>query len=123
MADDLTNDVVVQAKAKGASKMAQIAYILYLASIVFGVTGLIGLIMAYVNKGDSPDWVQTHYRFQIRTFWIGFLIAVIGGITSAIFIGFLILLGLLIWYVMRCVKGMKYLSKNEPIPKPATWTW
>src|SRR5579862_5866741 len=45
---------------------AQIVYILYLVSLVFGVTGIVGVIMAYVNRSDAPEWVQTHYRFQIR---------------------------------------------------------
>mgnify|MGYP000054435952 CR=1 FL=1 len=124
MSEDIEGgDVVVQAKAKGAAKMAQIVYILYLASIIFGVTGIIGLIMAYVNKGDSPDWLQTHYQFQIRTFWIGILIAIIGGITSAFGVGLIILLGLLVWYIMRCVKGMKYLGQSEVVPDPKTWIW
>ncbi len=123
MSDDPTNRVVVEAKAKGASKMAQLVYILYLASIIFGVTGIIGVIMAYVNKADSPDCVKSHYQFQIRTFWISILFAIIGMITMPIMIGMLVFLGLLIWYIMRCVKGMKYLGQEEPVPDPKTWVW
>ena len=55
---------------KGAAK---IVYILYLVSLLFGITGIIGVVMAYINKDDAPEWVQTHYQFQIRTFWIGAL--------------------------------------------------
>ena len=55
---------------KGAAK---IVYILYLVSLLFGITGIIGVVMAYINKDDAPEWLQTHYQFQIRTFWIGAL--------------------------------------------------
>ena len=123
MTGDVTEQVVEEAKARGATKMAQVVYFLYLASIIFGITGLIGLIMAYINKGDAPEWVQTHYRYQIRTFWIGLLIAVIGAATAAFFIGFLILLAWLVWFIIRCVKGLKQLGQNEPVPDPGTWLW
>src|SRR4051794_34155120 len=52
---------------------AKLIYILYLASLIVGVTAIVGLIMAYVNRGGAPEWVETHYRLQIRTFWIGLL--------------------------------------------------
>lgn len=53
--------------------LAKIIYILYLVGLVFGVTGIVGVVMAYISKDDAPDWVKTHYQFQIRTFWIGAL--------------------------------------------------
>ena len=56
------------------SSTAKLVYILYLVGLVFGITGIIGVIVAYVNKGDAPEWMQSHYRFQIRTFWMGFFV-------------------------------------------------
>ena len=50
---------------------AKLVYILYLVSLLIGITAIVGLIIAYVNRDDAPGWLQTHYRFQIRTFWIG----------------------------------------------------
>ncbi len=123
MTGDVTEQAIKEGKARGAAKMAQIVYFMYLASLLVGLTGLIGLIMAYVSKGDAPGWLQTHFQFQIRTFWIGILIAIIGGITTTIGVGFLIILGLVIWYIVRCVKGMKSLGQNAPIPNPTTWIW
>ena len=123
MSDDMTPDVIDEIKGKSTSKMAQIVYILYLVAIIFPITNLVGVIMAYINKGDSPEWIQTHYQFQIRTFWIAFLIGIIGAFTAAFGVGVLVLLGLLIWYVVRCVKGMKYLDQKIPVPDPKTWIW
>lgn len=117
-------DQVVETNEKqdaSAKSGAKINYVLYLASIILGITGLIALIMAYVNKKDAPEWVQTHYQFQIRTFWIGLLYAVIGMLLSIIGIGFLILLFYVVWLIVRCVKGLKALDKNAPIENPTSW--
>jgi len=123
MTENATDQAIEKAKSKGAAKMAQIVYILYLIGIVVGLTGLIGLIMAYVNKGDAPDWLKSHYQFQIRTFWIGLLFAIIGGATSAFGVGFLIIFATFVWFVVRCVKGLKVLSKEQAVPNPTTWIW
>ena len=102
-------------------RTANLIYILYLLSLIFGVTSLVGLVMAYINKGDAPEWVQSHYRFQIRTFWIGLLLGVIGFFTAAFVVGILILVFLFVWWIARCVKGMKYISEGSAHPDPASW--
>ena len=106
----------------GAS-MANVVYILYLVSLVTGITGLIGLIMAYVNQGESASWVRTHYQFQIRTFWISLLISIVGAITFFILIGWLVWLLGIVWFIVRCAKGMSYLGRREALPNPETWLW
>ena len=36
-----------------------------------GIVGLIGIIMAYVKRGDATGtWLASHYRWLIRTFWL-----------------------------------------------------
>jgi len=102
-------------------RTANLIYILHLLSLLFGITSLIGVIMAYVNKGSAPDWVQSHYRFQIRTFWIGLLVAVIGAATTPFIVGIPILLFLLVWWILRCVKGMRYIAEGRGHPEPASW--
>jgi uncharacterized membrane protein len=39
----------------------------------------------------------------------------------AVLIGFLILLGTLVWYIIRCVKGMQALSAGQPVENPGSW--
>jgi uncharacterized membrane protein len=102
---------------------ANIVYILYLVSLITGITSIIGVIIAYVNRSEAPDWVQTHYRFQIRTFWIGLLYGLIGLVLCLVLIGFLFLAFVLIWFVVRCVKGMGAISRGQPYDNPATWLW
>ncbi|TKB03565.1 hypothetical protein E5672_11055 [Alteromonas portus] len=104
-----------------SNSTAKVVYILYIIGIFFGITGLIGVIMAYVNKSDSPDWLASHYQFQIRTFWIGFLYLFIGSLLSLVVIGWFIILFWVVWLVIRCIKGMKSLDANQPHPDPTTW--
>jgi len=98
-----------------------IIYALYLANFVIPFAAIIGVIMAYVNKGDENDFLQSHYQFQIRTFWIGLLYFIIGSLLTLILIGWLILLFYAIWLIIRCVKGFKYLNDQQPIPNPTSW--
>jgi len=102
---------------------AKIVYGLYLASLVTGVTLLIGIIMAYVNVGDAPEPVRSHYRFQIRTFWIGLLYSVISGILTMAVVGFAGFVFAGVWLIVRCVKGLKAIDRNEPYPNVSTWLW
>ena len=74
--------------------------------------------MAYINKDDAPEWVQTHYQLQIRTFWIGALFIFLGSILSVILIGWLLLLFWVVWLIVRSVKGMKALDEEKAIDNP-----
>lgn len=108
-------------RGSGAEGTAKMVYILYLVGIVFGPVGVVGLVVAYVNKGDAPAWLQTHYQFQIRTFWIGALYIFIGAVLSLAVVGYLLLLFWFIWLVVRCVKGIKCIDGHQPHPDPTGW--
>jgi len=114
------NDAPVE-QSENSEGMSKIVYILYLASIVVGVTGIVGVVIAYIQKAEAPQWLQSHYQFQIRTFWIGTLYAFIGVLTSIILIGWLVLLFTLVWLIIRCVKGIQALDKKVPVQDPTTW--
>lgn len=107
-------------QAPVSTTIPMIIYVLYLANLVIPFTALVGIIMAYINKGDG-NFLDSHYQFQIRTFWIGLLYALIGALLTLIVIGWLVLLFYLIWLIIRCVKGFKYLNKQEPMPDPTSW--
>ncbi|EKF59153.1 MAG: DUF4870 family protein [Agrobacterium albertimagni] len=99
----------------------QLVYCLYLVSFVVGITGIIGLIMAYVNRGKGEPWLDTHYTYAIRTFWIGLLYALISSILMLVAIGAILIFGVAIWIVVRCVIGLQKASAGEPIANPASW--
>lgn len=114
------NDTRADENAATATS-ARIIYILYLVSILFGITAIVGLVMAYVNRDDAPEWLKSHYRFQIRTFWIGALYCFLGVLLAQLLIGLFILVFLLFWVIVRCAKGLKYLERKQAYPDPASW--
>ena len=97
--------------------LAVVVYILQALSFFLGgVTGLVGVIVNYVKLDDvRGSWVESHFRWQIRTFWIGVLWTVIGIITTPLIIGWFILLGISIWVIYRIVKGWLRLRDNQPM--------
>ena len=102
-------------------QLALIVYILYFAAYVVGFTAVIGVIIAHVQVSTAEPVLASHYRFQIRTFWIGLLYLVIGGILVWVLIGFLVLLWWFIWSLVRNVKGVLALNENRPIADPGSW--
>lgn len=99
----------------------KVVYLLLAVNILIQFLGIIGVVIAYMNKDDAPAWLQTHYQFQIRTFWIGLLLMLAGGLLWMLGIGAFILLFWVIWLIVRCVKGIKYLDQHQPHPNPTTW--
>lgn len=130
MTDDLTYG------ATEDKTMPAVCYALYLLAFATGITAVVGLIIAYTQRSTAGPVMQTHYTFLIRTFWIGLLLAVVAGIAGGvlfaigavltiILIGFPImaLAGLVwavaaIWFGVRCVVGLVYLSRGEAYPRP-----
>lgn len=106
---------------EGSPDTAQLIYILYLASVVLGITAVVGVIWAYLSKAAAPDWLQTHYVFLIHTFWKGLLYFVISFILTVVLIGFLGMLFTAVWWIVRCIKGLQALSKKQPIEDPRGW--
>jgi uncharacterized membrane protein len=112
-----------------------VVYALYLLGLINGLTVLVGLIVAYANRDRAGPAMESHYTFQIRTFWIAiawWIIATVlflwGIPLSFILIGVPLLVagGLIlavthIWFALRCILGLIYVSRGEPYPRPRSW--
>ena len=103
------------------SSMALIVYILYFAAYFVGITAIIGVIIAHVQKGSGDAVLDSHYEFQIRTFWVGLLYLIVGGILTLVLVGFLVLAWWFIWSLIRNIKGILALNENRPIADPRSW--
>lgn len=101
--------------------MVKVIYILLIISTIIGLTGIIGVVMAYIFKEDAEDWLQTHYRFQIRTFWIGLLYFMVGAFLLQVGIGLFILVFAFFWVVIRCARGLKQLENKQPVKNLESW--
>jgi len=102
-------------------KNAQLIYILYFVSILVGLTALVGVILAYMNRGKAGGYVESHYTWLIRTFWMGLLFSFVAAILIFIGIGFLLFLAIFVWLVIRMIKGIQALGRGEPIANPQSW--
>ena len=98
--------------------LALAVYVLYGLGYFTGITALIGVIIAHVRVDDADPVLRSHYRFQIRTFWIGLLFLVIGVVLSVVLIGIPILLWWFIWSAIRIIRGGLLLVEHRPIGNP-----
>lgn len=109
------NNVAV-AQLAANKQYTQIIYILQLVSLIFGITSIIGVVMNYVKLSEvRGTFLESHFRWQIRTFWFVLLWTIIGGILTMVGIGILILLAVAVWYIYRAIKGLNALSANRPM--------
>lgn len=98
------------------SSLAMIVYVLYLVGFCTGITALVGVILAYVNRGNEPSsLVRSHFDYQIKTFWWGLLWLTIGWITVWFMVGFVVWLVWAVWTLYRCIKGLSALNRNEAV--------
>jgi uncharacterized membrane protein len=101
--------------------MPLVVYALYLVGLFNGLTAVVGVILAYVSKGAAPEWMQSHYVFQIRTFWLSLLFTVIGFLLMVVGIGFVIVAAVWVWMAVRCILGLSWLLKGQAYPTPRNW--
>lgn len=87
-----------------------------------GWPSILAVILNYVKVSDARGtWVESHFRWQIRTFWFGLLWVVL----CALFVVFTLGIGLLIvwlplaivtgWFIYRIVRGWSRLSSGRPM--------
>ena len=95
--------------------------LLYLSSFVLGITALIGVILAFVWKGEPhEEWEATRYQYLINTFWIGLVGTIVGVVTMIVLIGFLILMATVALCIVRSVLSLINAQKRMAMPNPST---
>ncbi len=117
-------------RAAKAKRNATITYALHALSFLVGITGLVALVLGYVFRSDARGtWVESHFTWQIRTFWWGVLAMV--GLTvmavglslsgheatmlagvGATTLGVFVVIG---WAIYRVGRGWIRLERDEPI--------
>ncbi|MCG6657513.1 hypothetical protein HOP52_07005 [Halomonas campisalis] len=102
--------------------LAIVVYVLHLLAIVSGgLTSLVGAVIAYVYRGSGPEWLDEHYRFQVRTFWMALLYFFIAGLLTLVLIGYVLWLLAVVWLVVRCAKGLRHLQQRRAPDNVDTW--
>lgn len=107
---------VTPAPDPGKKQLTLVIYILYACSFFLLITAIIAIVLNYVKKGDvQGTWLESHFRWQIRTFWFGVLWSALGYLTLIILIGWVILFAAFVWTVYRLVKGIVNLLDDKPM--------
>jgi uncharacterized membrane protein len=92
-----------------------------IGAFVFGVPSLIAVVVNYLRRGAVRGTVlESHFRWQIRTFWFALLWIVVGGVLFVTLIGiplaFVVWVLATVWVMYRVARGWLRLSRLEPMP-------
>jgi len=94
-------------------------------AFVFGWPSIVAVIVNYVKRGEARGtWLESHFRWQIRTFWFALawvlLVGLVGGLLTIFLVGFVILwIGLFLlglWAIYRIARGWLALKDRRPLP-------
>lgn len=87
---------------------------------VFGLPSLIAVLLNYLKRSDvKGTWLESHFRWQIRTFWFTALWLVVYGLLVITIIGipvaFLLIAVLGLWVIYRVIRGWVALAGVRPV--------
>ena len=119
----MENTVIDAGSTKSAEELAslkQVTMVVYalqaLGFLSGGVTAIVAIIVNYVKREDVAGSIyQSHFDWQIRTFWWGLLWGVIGMLLIVVVVGFAVLFVGWVWTVYRVVKGWLKLTEGKPV--------
>ena len=107
-------DPPLQAEQKN---LALLVYILQgLGFVTGGLTWVAAMMVNYI-KLDSVrgSWLESHFRWQLNTFWYGLLWWIVGLVLWLLLLGWLVWGLLSLWALYRVVRGALALNDNKPI--------
>lgn len=92
-----------------------------LGSFLFGWPSIIAVIINYVKRGDARGtWLESHFSWQIRTFWFALAWAVLAGLIALTIIGIPVAIGMMfvlgVWAIYRIARGWLRLKNGAPMP-------
>ena len=95
-----------------AKQLATLVYALQAASYLLGITFIAAVIVNYVKRQEvAGTWLESHFLWQMRTFWWSLLWGVLGVALMIVVVGVFILIADAIWVLYRIVKG--WLNLND----------
>jgi uncharacterized membrane protein len=96
--------------------LVAVVYGLQAAAMLVGVTYFAAVIINYLRRDQAAGtWLESHFTWQIRTFWWSLAWSILGVATAVLVIGIFILLAAAVWYVYRVVRGWVELNEARPI--------
>ncbi|WP_295800774.1 hypothetical protein [uncultured Microbulbifer sp.] len=104
-----------QERERSARDIATLVYLIQAISLFTAVPFFVGVLINYVKLGDVRGTLaESHFRWQIRTFWYSLLWFVVGWATVWILVGFAVWGISWVWMVYRVIRGWLTLADNRP---------
>ena len=126
---------VMAVPSEGLVTLTHVMYGLHAFSALMGILGpafivtafltgwpsIIAVIINYVKRGEvDHTYLDSHFRWQIRTFWFAVMWVVIMGLLIMTFFGIPLAIGLGvaigIWVLYRIIRGWTTLASRKPMP-------
>lgn len=118
--------------------LTHVVYALHAFAVVSGILGSAAILVSFLASLPSifavllnyfqrsavrGTWLESHFRWQIRTFWFALLWVVVAlflilSVVGVLF-GLALLLGTSFWVIYRVARGWWRLSARQPMPLPA----
>jgi len=97
--------------------------VLILTAFLTGWPSIIAVVLNYVKRSEvRGSWLDSHFGWQIRTFWYALLWLLAGGVAFVTVVGIPVALVVWIltglWVLYRIVRGWMTLSAQKPMPLP-----
>ena len=94
---------------------------LVVTAFLSGWPSIIAVILNYVKRSEARGtWLDSHFSWQIRTFWYALLWVVIGAVLFATVVGIPVALvlwiGTGIWVLYRIIRGWLALLAQKTLP-------
>ncbi|MDA0190650.1 MAG: hypothetical protein OSW77_10085 [Proteobacteria bacterium] len=92
-----------------------------IGAFLIGWPSIVAVILNYVKRGEvAGSWLDSHFRWQIRTFWFCLLWALVAIALGLTLIGlpltFFILAVVTVWLIYRVARGWLALNGRRPLP-------
>jgi uncharacterized membrane protein len=94
---------------------------LIVTAFLTGWPSIIAVILNYVKRSDvRGTWLDSHFSWQIRTFWFALLWLAVGGILFITVVGipfaFVLWIGTGLWVLYRIIRGWLALLSQRTVP-------
>jgi uncharacterized membrane protein len=128
------NTAVSNGPAPGLLTVAHAVYALHALSLliglttaativgafVFGVPSIVAVVINYLKRREARGtFLESHFHWQIRTFWFALLWCMVGGVLFLTFVGIPLAVGIFfvagVWVIYRIARGWLALRDGRPI--------
>jgi uncharacterized membrane protein len=112
----MTEAVVPETGEKRLRDLALLVYVLQAVGFLIGLSWIVAVVINYLKIDDVRNtWLETHFNWQLRTFWIGLAGMLVAWALMIVKIGVVVGLAVTVWAIYRVAKGWLALVDRKPM--------